>query len=60
MTAAKIVLSELNQSDVNQLTKLASGGITAEEKAEIKSIVYSRLTEQEIEEVKAMYYKYMK
>lgn len=60
VTAAKIVLTELNKSDINQLTQLSTGGITAEEKAEMKEIIYSKLSPQEIDEIKAMYYKYMK
>lgn len=60
VAAAKIVLSELSKSDINKLTKLSAGGITQDEKAEMKSIVYSKLTPEEIEEVKAMYTKYMK
>lgn len=60
VVAAKIVLSELSKSDISDLTKLSSGGITAEEKEEMKAIVYSKLTLEEVEQVKAMYYKYMK
>lgn len=60
VTAAKIVVTELDKSDISQLTKLSAGGITSEEKTEMKEIVYSKLTPQEIEQIKAMYYKYMK
>lgn len=60
MTAAKMVLQKLSQSDIDTLTKIAAGGITAEEKAQIKAIVYSRFTQQEINEIKAMYTRYMK
>lgn len=59
MSAAKLVLNKLSQSDISNLTKLAAGGITPEEKEEVKAIVYSRFTPEEIEEIKALYIKYM-
>lgn len=59
MSAAAMVLKKLSQSDIDTLTKLAAGGITPTEKEKIKSIVYARFTQAEIQQIKAMYYKYM-
>ncbi|OGO79278.1 MAG: hypothetical protein A2Y23_01520 [Clostridiales bacterium GWB2_37_7] len=60
MTAAALVISKLSQSDINYLTELSAGGITPEEEEEMKAIVYSKFTEDEIQKIKETYIKYMK
>jgi hypothetical protein len=60
MAAATLVLGKLSKSDINHLTQLSTGGITSEEKEEMKKIVYSRFTAAEVEQIKEMYIKYMK
>lgn len=60
IVAAALVLAKLDQSDIKELTDLSVGGITSEEKEKMKTIVYSRFTEEEIEKIKGMYIKYMK
>jgi hypothetical protein len=60
MAAATLVLGKLSKSDINHLTQLSTGGITAQEKEEMKEIVYSRFTAAEVEKIKEMYIKYMK
>jgi hypothetical protein len=60
ISAAALVLKRLSAGDVNELKNLMADGLTAEEKEKAKQIAYSRFTEQEINEIKAMYSKYMK
>lgn len=60
MAAAKWVLSKLSKSDISHLRELSAGGITPEEKEQMKDIVYSRFTSEEIQKIREMYIKYMK
>lgn len=59
ISVAAMVLTKLSQSEITTLTKLASGGITAEEKEELKKVLNSKFTEAEIEKIKVLYDKYM-
>jgi|GEM_PF-3108766 len=56
----KIVMSKLSGAEISELTAMASGGITAEEKKKAKEIVYSKFTPTEIEYLMSLYNKYMK
>lgn len=57
--AAALVIKRLSKEDIDTLTQLLSGGITAEEKEKAKEIMFSRFTEEEITRIKEMYIKYM-
>jgi hypothetical protein len=50
--ATKFVMSKFSMSEISSFTQMAQGGLTAEEKEEIKSTVKSRLTNQEYEALK--------
>ncbi|KRE83789.1 hypothetical protein ASG89_11765 [Paenibacillus sp. Soil766] len=46
--AVKFVMSRFSASELNKLRQIASGGLTAEEKAELKKIAYTKFTSAEI------------
>ena len=52
----KSVAARFSQSEIAEMTKMAAGGFTAEEKSKIKSIVYSKVSQAEISELKKLYY----
>lgn len=56
----KIVMSKLSGAEISELTAMASGGITTEEKKKAKDIVYSKFTPAEIEYLMELYNRYMK
>jgi hypothetical protein len=45
---------------VERLIKMAAGGITADEKKEMKKLALERFTAEEINEIKKMYDKYLR
>lgn len=56
--AAAMVLSKFTHAEINELKKIAAGGITNEEKEQLKKLIYERFTDEEIVEIKKMYEKY--
>jgi hypothetical protein len=60
MEAAALALSRLKGSDIDELKAMLPGGLTSEEKARAKEIMYDRFSEEEIERIYEMYGKYMK
>ncbi|CAN7689329.1 hypothetical protein LJR153_005510 [Paenibacillus sp. LjRoot153] len=46
--AVKFVMSRFSASELNKLRQIASGGLTAEEKTELKKIAYTKFTSAEI------------
>jgi hypothetical protein len=54
-----ILLDKLKVEDMNELKGMLQGGVTEGEKKRAKEIVYSRLTDKEINEIKDIYEKYM-
>jgi hypothetical protein len=50
--ATKFVMSKFSMSEISSFAQMAQGGLTTEEKAEIKSIVQSRLSTEEYEALK--------
>lgn len=50
--AVKFVMSRFSVSEINNIKQLASGELTAEKKAELKRIAYSKFTKEEIEAVR--------
>ncbi|NLC08250.1 MAG: hypothetical protein GX755_09865 [Syntrophomonadaceae bacterium] len=58
MRALNIVRKKLSAEDIRQLISWTSGGITSDEKEEIAKLLRSRLSPEEISEVKALYNKY--
>ena len=58
--AAGIIMKRLSTDEINELRKMANGGITAEEKRKAKELIYDRLTDNEIHEIEEMYKKYIK
>lgn len=52
----KSVAARFSQSEIAEITKMAPGGFTAEEKSRVKSIVYSKVSQAEISELKKLYY----
>lgn len=59
MTMAALVFKKLKQQDIEQLLKMATGGITSDEREKMKKLALERFTAEEIKQIKAMYYKYM-
>lgn len=59
MSMATLVFKKLSQEDIAELTKMAAGGITDDEKEKMKRFALEKFTEEEIKEIKGMYYKYM-
>lgn len=55
---SKMVLNNLTKEDIDYLTGLMSGGLTAEEKAAAKSICYARFSAEEIGEIYSFYKAY--
>lgn len=52
----KSVAARFTQAEIAELSKMAAGGFTAEEKARVKSIVYAKVSSSEINELKRLYY----
>lgn len=50
--ATKFVMSKFSMSEISSFAQMAQGGLTPEEKSEIKSIVQSRLSAKEYEALK--------
>ncbi|WP_078409163.1 hypothetical protein [Priestia abyssalis] len=50
--ATKFVMSKFSMSEMSSFAQMAQGGLTSEEKTEIKSIVQSRLSAEEYEALK--------
>lgn len=46
--AVKFVMSRFSAGELNKLRQMASGGLTSEEKSELKKIAYSKFTAAEI------------
>jgi hypothetical protein len=46
--AVKFVMSRFSASELNKLRQIASGGLTTEEKVELKKIAYTKFTSAEI------------
>lgn len=57
--AMKLILSKLKPSDIKLLKKLASDGLTDEERKEAIKIALERYTAEEIEIIRELYHKYM-
>jgi hypothetical protein len=58
VSLATLVLSKLSPSDISELKGMLKDGITAEEEARAKQILYSRFTAEDIERIKEAYIKY--
>ena len=58
MRGLNIIRQRLSAGDLHQLETWLKGGVTASEKEEIKKLFSSRLSSEEIAEVKALYLKY--
>ncbi|OEF99793.1 hypothetical protein BHF71_01050 [Vulcanibacillus modesticaldus] len=56
--AAQILLSSLTKEDIEKIKTMAKDGFSAEEKQQIKSILQSRLTEEEYAIIYGMVQKY--
>ncbi|MFA6309519.1 MAG: hypothetical protein WC677_07255 [Clostridia bacterium] len=59
ISAATFVLTRLSVSEIIRLKEMMNGGVTAEEKAEAKKIVYSNFTKSEISKLIEIYNKYV-
>jgi hypothetical protein len=57
---AYLVMKKLKQEDIKELTAMAAGGLTPEEKKRAKAIAYSRFSKDEINIIMELYTKYMK
>lgn len=51
--ATRFVLSKFSASEINKVRTLMQGGVTPEEKAYIKNLVFSRLSKAEMDSLKA-------
>ncbi|UNL85806.1 hypothetical protein [Priestia koreensis] len=51
--ATRFVLSKFSASEINKIRTLMQGGVTADEKAYIKNLVFSRLSKAELDSLKA-------
>lgn len=60
MAAAALVMKRLSPSDISTLTQLAAGDITREKMEQGKQLIYSRFTPEEVQQIKDLYYKYIK
>ena len=60
MAAASLVVKRLSTEDITELKGLAEGGLSPTEKKKAKEIAYEKFTNDEIKEIKKIYYKYMK
>lgn len=58
LTAAEIIFSNLTKEDINRIRDLSSGGFTSQEKQVVKSILLSRLSSEEYQQIYAMVKKY--
>jgi len=54
----KSVYGRFSASEIASMSSMAAGGFTAEEKKKIKSIVFSRVSGSEINQIIALYNKY--
>ncbi len=59
LTAAIIVLKRLSFAEINTIKNSMVGGITPEEKKEIRRIVYSKFTSDEINTLHKIFRKYV-
>lgn len=53
-----IMTARLTRSEMNRFIKLSQNGVTAAEKAEVKSLLKTRLSSTETEQLRAIYSKY--
>lgn len=60
MSAAALVLKRLSAGDIDKLKAMLSGGVSAQETAAAKDMVYKKFNEEEVREIKEIYRKYMK
>lgn len=58
LSISAMVLNKLSQDDINYLTSLLSGGLTAEEKAAAKAICFARFDSEEIGKIYDYYKAY--
>lgn len=58
MRVFNMVLNKLSAEDVHQLLSWSNGGITPTEKEAIKKLLLSRLSPEEIAEIRVLYVKY--
>lgn len=56
--ALNILRKRLSAADIKQIISWAQGGVTSEEKQKMKELLLSRLSAEEIQEVKVLYEKY--
>ena len=58
--AALLVLRKLSPGDIALLKSMLKGGISVEEKEQAKQLVYSRFNDEEVQQIKEIYRKYIR
>lgn len=58
LTAAKIILSNLTKADIDRIMEMSTGGFTANEKEQVKSMLLSRLSKEDFQVIYSLVVKY--